>query len=714
MALCALSTISAQALLLPEARGELRLLGDFQYSLTKADTTDKNTGEVTNNDSHRFAQLYSLKLDRAIYPSLAVRGGGIFQQTNTSGKLDNQSIASSSRQIQPYLEFELSNPLYGAGAGYRMSRIRNSAARITTRNILEEYTARLHFRPVELPRLSLEYIHSLAHDEPQTTKTTSDFVTLASRYMYRDWTFEYSHTSLKANEEVHDNKTLTTTDNGSVLYATDFLNRRLAVDGAVRYSRNATSFSGSGSRKLQTTPVGSGFFLLQDPSPEQNLPNAFTVVDATHPYTTVNIGRGGGSAQLSIGLDFAQAIRFDELHLLLEKDEQNTTLASPGQIASVALEFTWRVFVSADQLSWNEQSLAGVSYNVFENSFEFTFPAVEARYVKIVTTPLYLAAPGEIRVSSLQAFVSLPTGKSAKVVATSTNFNGGAGWKVSDRTYVRYDLFLQQQTSEPFGSDQSMVSNGLSARHVLSRVFSTTGRYLLTNGWQSGGRGYMIHDYSASLTGRYLETFYQTLSYAGNQTDDQQGHSISNALLLRNYLNLYRGWSLLLDQGYSWQRQAESGKITNFFLRAATRITPNRKMDFNIDYTISWKTEEEQGNSQEQTGRFTAFLLPFDTLSLTADISYRARRRRTDREHFVLQDYSVNWSPFREGTLQFSLIYNQAQLARNHRTKSLSPTMKWQMTPHSLLILTYVVGKDSNGNEETDFQTGYSELRLYY
>ena len=692
---------------------DLSLLADFKYTTLQAKTSGE-TGDVGKTDSQQFTQLYSLKLNKQLYPNLLLRTGGIFQTSHATGHNEGQPIDSRARMTQPYLEGILQTPLYGVDLSYRTSRIENTTSGLTISDTLKQYSARMNYRPIDLPRLGIEYIHTLAYDAPRTTDSVDDLFSLTSRYSYQKWDFDFSHTSENHNERIGDSRTQTLNDNGKVAFSNSFLQRKLTVDATVQANRSAIQFSGGGTQLLQTTPVGTGFFSLQDPIPEEDLAGVFTTVDASHPFSTVNLGRGGGSSPLSVGLYFGQPTTLDKLQMLLVTNEQNSDVATPGQIAGIAQQFSWRVFVSDDQLTWTEQTVSQATYNVFDNRFEINIQSTRARYVKIVTVPLYLAAPGEIRVANLTAYVSLPTGKKTKIISTSGNLTGGVTWKISDDTSLRYDLFLQQQTSQPYGNDQTQLSDGVSFLHRLSPVFSTRGRYLRTDSWQSGGNGYAENSYSAGITGRYLDTFYQNLSYSGTRTQEPEGNSTSNAVVLRSYLDLYQGWSLVLDQGYSRQNRAQSGRDTTFFLRGSTRLVPNNKMNVNIDYTVSWGTQATQGNTRRQSGRINTFLLPFETLSLDADVSFSDSRGGGEQEYELLQNYSANWSPFREGTLQLSLLYNQSQLAQNQKSTSFSPIIKWQITRNALLNLTYTIGDNQGLEDRTHFKSLYAELLVNY
>ena len=147
---------------------------------------------------------------------------------------------------------------------------------------------------------------------------------------------------------------------------------------------------------------GLEFFLLDDSDP-----TTLTIVDASNPLSTVNIGRNAPLDPVGLGLDFGAPTDVDTIYVIPVENLQDPNLASPGEIASVSGFFDWRVFTSDDQLNWTEQPVTEAIYSVFDNRFEISFsPGELTRFVKVVTTPITTAA-GEIRIAELGAFITV-------------------------------------------------------------------------------------------------------------------------------------------------------------------------------------------------------------------------------------------------------------------------------------------------------------------
>ena len=86
--------------------------------------------------------------------------------------------------------------------------------------------------------------------------------------------------------------------------------------------------------------------------------------------------------------------------------------------------------------------------------------------------------------------------------------------------------------------------------------------------------------------------------------------------------------------------------------------------------------------------------------------------RREDSS--TLQQYAVNWAPFRDGTLQFSLLYAMTDDSEGQDVWAVSPTARWQVNRQTLLTLDYSVGEREDDIEKVEFNTVRVELRVFY
>lgn len=695
----------------------IRILADLDYIISNSKTTVKETGETTESDNVGFFELYSLDMDKEIFPSLRLNGGGYFTKDLSKTDTNGTETETMRQSIRPYVEMEFNNLLYNAGLGYREAESKNTGTNaITTKTFSKEYSARFNWKPTELPSLAMNFNHILAHDEPLTSDSTNDTFNLASNYIYKNFIFTYSHDQIDTRQHLTNAETISKTDNGSVLYSKALLNKKVKVNAGVKLNHSATETSGSGPQHIRTTFPGSGFFLLDDPTPADNDADEFTAVDGANPLSTVNLGDGGGSNQISIGLDFGQEVAADTVYIVLITDEQNPDIATPGEIANVASSLSWRLFVSDDQQTWTEKLVTSAAYNQLENRFEISFsPAADNRYLKIVTTPLDTPPPGdpgEIPVSDLQAYTTVLGAN--RFTSTFRNANLGVDWKISERTSSGYTVFYQEQESNPGGTKRSILNTGINFRRIFSPIFTGTTRLLRQVSWQQGEEINTNYTYSAALNGKYLSTFTQALSYNGTYTEEPEGVSRTNAFVLRSNAQLYDGWSAIFDQGYSWRYPLGEEKTTKTFIRFGSNIIPNRKMGFTVDYSVSFSKQVNEAEKRDQSGRFRGTWRPLETVNLAADIAFTDTDAGDVNESVVLQDYSVNWSPLRHGSLQVSLGYNESTSSADRKERSFSSNLKWLASANAYVTLGYTKGSVDTATQVIDFDSVAMNLRIFY
>ena len=61
--------------------------GDFSYTNSDLEVTNKSTDEKINSDLYRFRQRYNFNLFKTIYPLLTFRAGTHFELDNVESKL---------------------------------------------------------------------------------------------------------------------------------------------------------------------------------------------------------------------------------------------------------------------------------------------------------------------------------------------------------------------------------------------------------------------------------------------------------------------------------------------------------------------------------------------------------------------------------------------------------------------------------------------------
>ena len=170
---------------------------------------------------------------------------------------------------------------------------------------------------------------------------------------------------------------------------------------------------------------------------------------------------------------------------------------------------------------------------------------------------------------------------------------------------------------------------------------------------------------------------------------------------------------MYLDNGYSWQTPASGRETSTTFAQISTNIVPNRWLNMTLSYGTSWRRQPDRAVVRDQNGRIVVTWVPTSSLSLSANISYNDEGL-TDEGSDVQQRYSVNWSPFRDGTLRFSMAYSQTENNDDETFWTLSPALRWQINRKTLLTLEYAKGEREDPEELAEFENISLGLRFFY
>jgi len=696
--------------------GRINLRADLEYQYAEIERTDNDTREKTNSEFSRFKQKYDVDLQRELFPFLEFRAGGIFEFIDVTNVTDETSPQfpqkTSSHESTRWLfaELNLDNPLYTAGAAYRRRKFEFDPRFLPKIEVSrEEFSGLFSWRPVGLPLIDLDVESTRTWDEDDTVDRDVDRLVLKTRYDYQDISTDYTYTRNDTDEKIEDSGALTQIHNVGAQYANDFFDDRLHLNSAARFNYQNQSPHGDREIEKPTSPVGLGFFYTDDDDPD-----SLTPVSPGEPLTTINIGRNGPFNPVSVGLAFfGFPTEVNRVHILPLVDPDDPLLASPAEIASVADDYVWTVFWSDDQLNWTELNVVQAIYTAIDNRFEITFERVDAaRFIKVVTDP-QPDAPGEIRTSVIRGFTTLlvPPGKDVEDLDTTVNL--GLRWAISDKTQASYETLFRYQNSKPFDFTKKTFTNSISLQHIFNPIFFANARVLRTDGTRTLKKDTTHHSYSASLEADYFETLHQSLVYSGVHDEVQLGTSYSNSIFLRTNADIYEGWSSNLDLGFSAKSPIEGKNINTSTVRVSTDVDPNQRLKLLADYRFAWNTQPGEPSWIDHNARFQGFWVPLRTLSFFAAVRLRYRERERQGLE-VAQDYSVNWAPFPDGLLRFSVGYNRTVDTNSNTTSALSPQIDWQVTRTSLLTLRFNLGTLETDQDERDITSFRLTLRTYY
>ena len=118
---------------------------------------------------------------------------------------------------------------------------------------------------------------------------------------------------------------------------------------------------------------------------------------------------------------------------------------------------------------------------------------------------------------------------------------------------------------------------------------------------------------------------------------------------------------------------------------------PNRKVNLTLFYNGT-TTVTSGGDLGGETTNYTRAgeadlaITPVQTVYLFG--SYRIERSTTSPGRNIL-NYSLNWSPFPDGTLHLTFYYNETIRSDDSKERSIVPSLRWYFTPRSYLNLSY-------------------------
>ncbi|OHB25872.1 MAG: hypothetical protein A2X84_05140 [Desulfuromonadaceae bacterium GWC2_58_13] len=691
----------------PAAADSLSLLTDLKYEIGNSETTEKATGDTWENERTLFSQLYSLDVQKEVMPNLKLNLGGLFDRDDIdSNTTDPDSLDSDTENIaiRPYLDLQLSSPFIRASTSYRKSEIKQGSSIAETRRAYsEEYRASLGWEPVEWPEIDFDFTRNQVHNEPLTNDQRIDNYQLRSRYDYEDFRFTYSHTTNDALNNFSDFKTLTETDNGSIRFNRNFLGNKISVNSSLRAGRQAIEFTGPGDRVAPTTSAGAVIGSIEDISPLTSDPDEGFTLDQIELLVNSVLP----SDPLSFGLDFGAATDVDRLYV---------TFAELVDSES-SVPFSWEIYIRDHETeAWTRLTPIQVVGNTAESRFEFAFPPVETRYIKILTRPLartLVPAEGELRIVEISGQRTLPPATS-ELITTDWTGDLSVNVKHTDRTSTGYDFLYREQRMRPLDEKKTQMNTGIRLRHRFDQTFVGNVRLQRSETREQEDQPRTDYNFSAALAAKYLETFDQSLTYSySRQRDENADINTSNAVFLRSNVDLYDGWSLYLDNGYSQQQPSEGGETTTTFIRAGSNIVPNHWLNLNLSYGVSWAREPGKEVTRDQDGRLILTLVPTSALSLSADLAF-SDETGEGGDSTAEQQYFINWSPFRDGNLLFSLSYGQSRDTEEEAAWTLSPTLRWKMNPKTLLTLEYALGEREDRTEIVEFENISLALRFFF
>ncbi|MBP2674779.1 MAG: hypothetical protein H6Q84_1619 [Deltaproteobacteria bacterium] len=668
--------------------------GYLEYNFNRYESkTDDAGGRTSRTESDAFSQLYSLTLDKRIFPNLGVLASGNFERTGSSVEIDGVDADATTTKIRPYLNLYLRTPLYSAEAIYSRNEDKVSGSGIPSLTTVHDLISSTFFwKPDRFPDLRIQFFRDLLYDENrEIVDTTTDTYLVTSNYRPADTLqLYYQGTYRETDIRISDVSTTEAIHNGKGNYSNSWLGRRIALsmDYNVTYQALDTESKGTGEVGVGVFPF-SGLSAVTDiPETGILLANPALIDGVFQAGAGINLGLpppGGDTRPRNIGLDFLVPTELNTLYVWVDRD-----------VSQVASSFSWRIYTSGDNLNWTlRQTVAPAFYSTTYNRFEIRFANVSDRYVKVVVSPLSPTVPfatqyPDILVTELQAEVRKPSSEVAGTLR-STFQTGTLDFRalLLESVNLTYELTGYFTDRDP-GELAYTVSNGLSFFRQFTPVVSGRGRVAYETGEeQAGSRDAVV--YTASMTAVPVQSLFQSLTLSGREETIAGEKSSDVSIILYNNARLYNGIDMNLSGGISFQEDADGQKDQVSLLNVGATFVPNRKATVTLLYngttTVSSGGElPAEKTTYTRAGEASVSFTPVPTFYLFG--SYRIERFSDSPDRDIL-NYSVNWSPFPDGTVQFTFYYNESVRTDDTRDRSIVPGVRWYFTPRSYVNLSY-------------------------
>jgi hypothetical protein len=558
------------------------------------------------------------------------------------------------------------------------------------------------WRPEGLPWLDLRLSRSNYFDERRSaTDQTTDEATGGARYQVGGLEARYRFSWQNPVDHLTGTDTTSIANGGRVTYADRILRDRVSLFASYNLVNRTveTRVSGAGGTvSTQQFPVG-GLSVIEPfaSTPERVTlsPNGALVDGDTTAGAGLNIGFGpslsGDTARRHMGAQLADAVT--PVTAVWVWVDRQLPAAVTGALAT-----SWKAYRSDDNLNWTEVPLAGpVVFQAFANRFEIPITTTQARYLKVVVTPLPAAVTTDARyrdilVTELQLYRIVPADQAR---GKSSNLRGDASAGVRVRILESVPLSYNFDGLLSHDSARSGVryslSNGLSLSTPLARALQLDARLERSDSDFGQGRE-DLNRASASLGYQPLPVLGTNLTYSGQIQHSAAGEEITNSINLFLRGDPYRGVSLSASGGYSLISFADGASGRQGTAQTGLALTPNRWLVLNggFGYSRTRISGGRRAEVEDEQSRLdgSATVNPVPAIFVSAGVA----RLVSNGTPSTLVNVAANVAPFPGGDLFLGFTYNETLDTRSDlRVRNWGPSLRWKIRQSTYLDATYAI-----------------------
>jgi len=705
---------------------------EFNYDYLTTKTTDAS-GNTVKTTTMTYNPRFQLDINTMIYPNLILTAGGIAEGIKADLRSDTD-ITITQLNFRPYIDLTLRTPFYWGSLGYvRTEQITDATHSPSLTLIRDEYYGILGMRPEGLPYMELQVRKRNSYDDTKDIMNLSeDIVTLNSKYQYKGLILDYYGTYLHSDDKIAGFDVTQYTHSGRASYSDSFFDKRVAVNTNynILYQQVTTEAEpgapGGGVVTFQVFPTGGLFALLSDLETLNHAldPDPALIDGDLTASAGINIGLPPvpDIRLRNIGLDFTIPTEVNRLLLWVDRDLSS----SPNIVNYFASNF--KVYVSSDNLNWVPWPIIGLpTFGPLQNSFQIKFANVipARRYIKVVTPALIPGVPGafafpNIFVTELQAFRDVPVSNNLGTTRTrnyalTNNYDLDVKTRILDNPALFYELYGYYNRQDPGNQYRYTISNSLYTFYRFNEIFSGRAKGAVENGEDLGEKR-IAYIYDAALTADPFKTLHSSLVANGrNETIGGKPNDL-NSIILYNTAQLYKGIDVGLSGGVNFIKQESGQTGRDFVINLQANIVPHPTLTLGLNYgnTISRRTGGDLPSSSGYTQNvdFTVSYNPFRTLSLFALIQLIDQKGMKLQ---TLQNYSINWSPFPDGALQFNIAYNENYRSDDHfKERIFVPSIRYYLSKRSYIQLQYQLIRSTSDIEKINSDLISTSLKIFF
>lgn len=638
------------------------------YSHIVSHTTDQ-FGKTTSSTIDELAQHYRLAFDRTLYPFVRVRSLGLLDKVQDWTDADAGASRSDQLRLSGSAHLLLGPPVLHTELGYdrRDETSGSSLSEGRPHLVSETYSVNTGWRPADLPSLDLRLARTNTFDTARRIQdTTVDEAQVSTAFnASRQLDLRYSLHWLDSSDHLSATSTTDLTNVARASYADTFDGGRTAVSAAYTFQNRFSDTTVQG--------LGGTVATQQLPSAGLSLVETFPALPGTDTLTPNGpLIDGDTAASAGVNLGFSPALAGDQnlrdlgVQFVDPTTQVNTLFVwvdrqLPVEIAST---YSWTAYRSDDNVAWTPVSLtAPVVFSLFQNRFEIHIESIQARYVKVVTKPLFATVTADRRFSDvfateLQAYFTISAAEARGHSSTNTQTaNATLRRQLLQNPSLTYDFSGLLTSSGPHTS--YLFVNGLSLDRRLTPALLLSARAARQDLGQDGQHTGVLQ-YSTSLAARPLPTLSHTLSYNGQYGQTPRGATVTNSVTLINHAELYRGVDALASLGYS-RNLADTGVTTAGSTAIVTlSLVPHRALSLASTYFYSsvHATGGSQPSVSQDNERVDSSIsfTPIPALYLGGTLTRVIKGARPT----TLATFGGNFSPFPGGDVLFRLSYTES------------------------------------------------------